>query len=193
MLVPGFDIRKAAQVVSFLALKAGGTINVLKLSKLVYLAEREFMDRYDTPMFYDKLCSMPDGPVASITLNLINGNLEDSIWSMFVSKRQGYDVSVAENISFEDLDSLSKADVKVLNSLWEKFGGYDRYALRDWTHVKANIPEWRDPMGSSIPIHHQDIFRYLNKEDSLALSEDIEEYRRVYGYLDAIEYSDAAE
>jgi uncharacterized phage-associated protein len=187
MLLPGFDIRKSAQAVAFLAIKAGGTINVLKLSKLVYLAEREFMARYDTPMFYDRLCSMPDGPVASITLNLINGSFEDATWSAFVSRRQGYDVSVAENVSFEKLDNLSKADVKVLNSLWEKFGQFDKYALRDWTHVKANVPEWIDPRGSSNPIYHEDVFRYLKKDNSLALAEDVEEYRRVHEYLDAAE------
>jgi uncharacterized phage-associated protein len=187
MLVSGFDVSKAAQAVAFFALKAGGRINVLKLSKLVYLAEREFMSRHDTPMFYDKLVSMPDGPVASITLNLINGNLEDAKWASYVSRRVGYDICAATGITLSSLDNLSRADLSVLGDLWQQFGEFDKYQLRDWTHVKANIPEWNDPRGSSNPIHHEDVFRYLKKDNSLALAEDVEEYRRVHEYLDAAE------
>ncbi|WP_269932740.1 Panacea domain-containing protein [Aminobacter sp. HY435] len=185
MLLAGFDVSKAAEAVAYLALKSGGSINVLKLSKLVYLAEREFMARYDEPMFYDTLVSMPDGPVASITLNLINGNLEDERWSKFVAKRDSFDIKVVAGTKPEGLKHLSKADVKVLEALWEKFGKLDKYALRDWTHKKENLPEWQDPNGSSRPIHHEDVFRYLKKDDSLSLSEEVHEYRRLHQYLNA--------
>jgi uncharacterized phage-associated protein len=187
MLLAGVDVSKAAQATAFFALKAGGRINVLKLSKLVYLAEREFMARYDEPMFYDTLVSMPDGPVASITLNLINGNLEDERWSEFVAKREGYDVKVVAGMTIEALKHLSNADIKVLDALWGQFGAFDKYALRDWTHKKENIPEWEDPEGSSRPIHHEDVFRYLKKDASLSLSHEVHEYRRLHEYLDAAE------
>ena len=188
MLLPGFDVSKAAQVVAFFALKSGGSINVLKLAKLVYLAEREFMDRFDAPMFYDGLVSMPDGPVASITLNLINGNLEDVHWSAFVSRRKGYDVHAAPKITDNTLKALSRADRRVLNDLWDRFGEWDKYKLRDWTHVKENVPEWADPQGSSNPIHHEDVFRSLKKDDSLALAGEVHEYRRLHEYLAASDF-----
>ncbi|ESW73310.1 Panacea domain-containing protein [Mesorhizobium sp. C277A] len=194
MLLAGFDVGKVANVVAFLALKSGGSINVLKLSKLVYLAEREFMARYDEPMFYDTLVSMPDGPVASITLNLINGNVENECWSQFVAKREGFDIKVVPGVTQEALKNLSRADVKVLEALWDKFGKFDKYALRDWTHKKENVPEWQDPNGSSRPIHHEDVFRYLKKDDSLSLSKEVHEYRRLHEYLDAADdYLHAAE
>jgi hypothetical protein len=90
MLLPGYDVGKAAQAAAYFALKSGSSINVLKLCKLLYLAEREFMARYDTPMFYE--------------------------------------------------------------SLWTRFGSYDRYALRDWAHEWRNVPEWMDPRGSAASI-----------------------------------------
>jgi hypothetical protein len=37
VMLPGFDLDKAAQATTFFALKSGGAINVLKLSKLLYL------------------------------------------------------------------------------------------------------------------------------------------------------------
>lgn len=187
MLLPGYDIGKAAQATAFFALKSGGSINVLKLSKLLYLAEREFMARYDTPMFYDELFSLPDGPVVSVTLNLINGNYEHDLWSRFVSKRQGYDIAAAGGVSEDSLDHLSRADREILCGLWDRFGSYDKYSLRDWTHEWRNVPEWVDPKGSSYPIKHEDVFRYLGKSESVALAHEVESYRRMQEYLAAAE------
>lgn len=182
MYLPGYDIPKAAQVVAYFALKSGGSINVLKLSKLVYLAERESMKRYDAPMFFDRLVSMPDGPVASITLNFIDGENEEPVWSKFVSPRSGVEVSVAPDVSVEMLDNLSEADLEILDDLWKRFGSFDRYALRDWTHKKENIPEWTDPAGSSYSIPHRDVFEHLGK-DGLSLERDVEEYRNLSNSL----------
>ena len=111
MLLPAYDLCKAAQAAAFFAIKSGGVINVLKLSKLMYLAERESMRRYDEPMFFDGLASMPDGPVASITLNFINGENMSPEWSSVVGARIGYDIPLArKNITIDDLDHLSRAD-----------------------------------------------------------------------------------
>lgn len=178
MYLAGYDIPKAAQAVAYFALKSGGSINVLKLSKLMYLAERESMKRYDSPMFYDHLVSMQDGPVASISLNFINGHNEDAIWSKFVLPRSGFDISTVKDLSMDMLDNLSAADIEIFDDLWNQFGALDRYKLRDWTHKKENIPEWEDPNGSSIPIKHKDIFIYLNK-DGASLERDVEEYRQL--------------
>lgn len=177
MLMPGYDVATAAQVAAYFVLKSGGRINVLKLSKLLYLAEREYMNRFDEPMFYDRLCSMPDGPVASITLNLINGEFDDARWSAFVGVRERYDVPLRDGVSEDSLDHLSKADRALLDRIWELFGGYDRYALRDWTHQSQNIPEWKDPAGSSRPIEHEDVFRLLGKENPKELAGSVEERR----------------
>jgi uncharacterized phage-associated protein len=178
MYLPGYDIPKAAQAVAYFALKSGGSINVLKLSKLMYLAEREAMKRYDSPMFFDHLVSMPDGPVASITLNFINGANEETIWSKFVSPRAGVEVSAAKDVSVEQMDNLSEADLEILDGLWVQFGKFDRYELRDWTHKKDNVPEWEDPAGSSRPILHGKVFHFLGK-DGLALEKDVEDYRNL--------------
>ena len=59
----GYKARKAAQVAAFFAIKSGGTVNVLKLMKLMYLSEREFISRYDVPMLFDRLVSMKNGPM----------------------------------------------------------------------------------------------------------------------------------
>lgn len=179
---PGYKARKAAQVTAFFALKAGGSINILKVVKLLYLAEREFMDRYDEPMFYDRFVSMEHGPVPSTTLSLVDGCIEDAEWSEYISGRSDYLVGVAnDSISYESLDELSRADEEVLNFLWDKFGDFDGFTLRDYTH--EHCPEWEDPNGSSRPITHESVFRFLNKENGAELSKDIDEYRRLASIL----------
>jgi uncharacterized phage-associated protein len=178
MYLAGYDIPKAAQAVAYFALKSGGSINVLKLSKLLYLAERESMKRYDSPMFYDHLVSMPDGPVASITLYFIDGHNEDAVWNQFVLPRSGFDISTVKDLSEDKLDNLSVADIEIFDDLWKQFGALDRYDLRDWTHKKENIPEWEDPNGSSYSIQHKDVFNHLGK-DGRSLENDIKEYRQL--------------
>jgi hypothetical protein len=144
----------------------------------VYLAERESMRLYDEPMFYDRLSSMPDGPVASVTLNFMNGENVDNRWSLFVGPRSGFDIPLARReITLDDLDHLSPANVEILSGLWDRFGDYDQFRLRDWTLNPSNIPEWKDPSGSSIPITHSEVFKKLNKTNPADLERDVEEYR----------------
>jgi len=178
----GYKERKAAQVAAFFALKSNGSINVLKLAKLLYLAERESMRRFDEPLFYDKLVSMDHGPVASISLNNINGLIESPHWSEFIADRAGHEVGLVPGKGFADLDDLSKADLKILEDLWSTFGDYDRYALRDWTH--NNCQEWENPCGSSEPIPHDRVFKFLGKNNADSLAEAVRAYRSIERALD---------
>ncbi len=173
----GYKERKAAQVAAFFALKSGGTINVLKLTKLLYLSERESMSSFDEPMFYDRLVSMDFGPVTSITLNLINKNIENKHWSTFLGQRVDMDIEVTRDLDLTKLDDLSRADLLILNNLWNKFGHFDRFELAKWTH--DNCPEWRNPNGSSLPIEHNYVFKFLGKENAEELAHDVSAYRKV--------------
>jgi len=179
----GYKERKAAQVAAFFALKAGGRINVLKLAKLLYLTERESMERFDEPMFFDRLVSMEHGPVTSISLNHVNGLLESPHWEEFISGRTDNDIRLVEGQSLDRFDQLSRSDLAILNSLWEKFGSYDRFELRDWTH--DNCPEWVNPQGSSKPIPHDIIFKFLEKKNAEQLAEDVVGYRTISNALQA--------
>jgi uncharacterized phage-associated protein len=163
MPFPGYNVRKAAQVTAFFAKKQGGDIAVLKLAKLLYLADREFMARYDFPILFDYLVSMPHGPVTSLTLNYINGlEAERTQWESFVVARAGNFVGIArQDISFDELDELSEAEAHVLETTWDQFGHMSAWQLRNYTH--ANCPEWEDPQGSSYPIPYDRVLKFLGK------------------------------
>jgi uncharacterized phage-associated protein len=176
---PWFNVRKAAQVAAFFALKQGGEINVLKVVKLIYLADRRYMEKYDFPLLNDELVSMDHGPVDSMTYDCINGNQADrGEWHDFVADRLGYSVGVASpGITVATLDELSRADVQVLEETWAKYGHMSKYEIRDYTH--KHCPEWEDPQGSSTPIPYERVFKYLGKVDASALAEAVRQERAV--------------
>ena len=170
-------MRKAAQVAAFFALKQGGEINVLKLTKLIYLADRRFMQKFDAPLLGDELVSMDHGPVNSMTYDCINGSQADRAdWNQFITDRLAYSIGVASPaVTIARLDELSRADTEVLEETWASFGHMTKYEIRDYTH--RNCPEWEDPHGSSTPIPYERVFKYLAKSDAAELAENVQQER----------------
>lgn len=178
-MTPWFNTRKAAQVVAFFAIREGGAINVLKVAKLVYIADRKNMEKFEFPITGDNFVSMDHGPVNSITFNCINGMQgAKEEWEKFVTDRSGYTVGVSQNDLTEDgLDQLSEAELETLNEVWAEFGPMTKYEVRDWTH--NNCPEWEDPNGSSSPIPFSRVFKYLGKAAADELESQIASERAV--------------
>jgi uncharacterized phage-associated protein len=173
-----FNVRKAAQIAAFFAREQGGAINVLKLTKLVYIADRQNMEKYDFPISGDNFVSMDHGPVNSITYSHINGmEGQSEDWSDFMADRAGYEVGLVRNLSDDDLDELSPADLETLREVWARFGHMNQYQIRDWTH--QNCPEWEDPDGSSYPIAFERVLGFLNKPNAREIADDIRDQRRV--------------
>lgn len=173
----GYRPRKAAQVAAFFAMSEGGSIPVLKLAKLLYLADREHLTRFDMPILFDQFVSMDHGPVTSATLNLVNGYLEaPGDWDAFITDRASYSVGVAlKSLSVDDLDELSDAEIETLRSVWSSFGHMTKYEIRDWTHDNCN--EWEDPHGSSSPIPYERVLKFLGKGRHAEIADEIESVR----------------
>ena len=179
-----FSAHKVAQMAAYLADRQGGRINILKLVKLLYLADRESMGRHGEPISYDHLVSMDHGPVLSRTLNLINGAgvLPDAeAWQLWITDRDNHDVSISngQEVNREALDHLSNADIAVLEHTWNQFGHLDQWQLRDYTH--AHLAEWQNPHGSSMPISERHVFVALGKSEEEAdeLAREIREQREI--------------
>ena len=161
-MMNGFNEKQVAQIAAFFSQKEGGEIPVLKLTKLIYLADRESMAATGFPITNDHLVSMPHGPVNSLTLNFVDGKFASEQWSDLISDRANYSVGLSRPVGEDDLDELSEADVEVLETVWKKFGHMDKWQIRDWTH--DNCPEWEDPKGSCNPIPHERVLKYLGIE-----------------------------
>lgn len=154
-----FSPERAAQLCAEFARREGGSINVLKLVKLVYLCDRMSMDRYAAPITYDRYVSMDHGPVPSTTLDLVDGRRSPE-WSAWMKEREGHRVSLRRRaFAIEDLDELSAADLRVVDETWEAFGSMDEQDLSRYTH--EHCAEWQYPGGSSRPITEREIFSAL--------------------------------
>ena len=159
-----FDEKKAAHVAAFFISRAGGRINILKLMKLMYLAERQSFQVYGEPMIGDSLVSMDHGPVLSTSYNCANGYSRPGSgdgWASLIDARERHDLALLRPITdpAQELLELSAADVEILDKLWSDLGGMDQWELRDYTH--QHCPEWRDPHGSSHPIEFSNLLSIL--------------------------------
>ena len=145
-----YSEKRAAQTAAFFISRAGGTIELLKLMKLMYLAERESLARYGEPITGDVLVSMKHGPVLSKTLDHINGftDSEEGGWESWINAREGHQLGLQPaHDPTDELTQLSDADMEILDSIWDSFGQYSKYTLRDITHQIC--PEWEDPGDTS--------------------------------------------
>ena len=160
-----FNEKKAAQSAAYFLLSAQEAMPIVKLMKLLYLAERRSYEMYGQPIVGDRLVSMPHGPVLSQTLNHLNGLMpsSDGGWDSWVSDRAGHLVALAPQVAGKtqrDLLELSDADAEILAETWDRFGHLTEWQLRDFTH--EHCPEWKDPDGSMMPMKFEDLFRALN-------------------------------
>lgn len=172
-----FSELKIAQMSAFLiSLEREQKLPYLKLIKLLYLSERVAVSRWGESMSGDHFVSMPHGPVLSQTYDLIQSG-GDNGWSFYIKGEAEYSVSLTgDNLSREDFDELSDAELNILKKTHEKFGSLNKWELVDYTH--KNCSEWVDPKGSSSPISLESLIEALGlehdkKEELMALHHEM--------------------
>jgi uncharacterized phage-associated protein len=176
-----FNPLKAAQVIAYLALKAGGRLDTIKAVKLVYLSDRESIQQWGAPILDEQHVSMPHGPVNSSTYSHLNGeyDLTASGWADYLEDQAGHVVAVNSSVAVDDLDELSDSDIACMDAVWGKFGHMGKWQIRDWTHDRNNVPEWEDPNGSSRPIPLERIMTLVGVENADAQAEMVKDQRRI--------------
>ncbi len=186
-----FPAHTVAQMAAFfIAAESNVRISVLKLVKLMYLADRESMRLYGHPISLDDVLAMRYGPVLSGTLNFINGMMGDEqgkIWDSWISNRAKHMVVLRREFKRCDLDRISEADWDILDSVWKKFGKMNRWELCDYTH--EHCAEWKNPeeCGKSVmPINSVDIFIALGMEKHQAQTQAKEFQAQKYMMLNFV-------
>tara|TARA_R110002060_G_scaffold22516_1_gene30519 strand:- start:518 stop:1165 length:648 start_codon:yes stop_codon:yes gene_type:complete len=154
-----FNILKTTHLAAYLIDKSDGKLNILKLVKLLYICDREFMKQYAKPITYDRFVSMPHGPVLSSTYDLMSGSGHPDnqiIWNNIISDREDHSISL-NNIGFKSV--LLDIEKKVADFVHDTFKSFSQWELVEYTH--DNFDEWIDPNGSSNPIKYYDVFLAL--------------------------------
>ncbi|MEK7677160.1 MAG: Panacea domain-containing protein [Verrucomicrobiota bacterium] len=136
-----FDITKATEVACQFVKREGGAINIMKLVKLVYLLDRLSLARRGIPVVGGAYFSLPNGPITSEFLDLINsGRLcgaADSHWDKFISDRQNHEVALRQEAPPQH---LSESELGLIGAVYLEHGGKDQWQLRDWCH--EHCEEW---------------------------------------------------
>ncbi len=159
-----FNHKKAIQVLNYFALKEGGIINKLKAIKLIWLADRAHLRRYGRPIVMDRYFALPHGPVPSNTKDLAEDTSflseeETNYRNKYIKGANRYSYKSIESV---DIDVFSDTDIQILDSVYEEFGSYDKFKLRDISH---EYPEWKkhelglkNKISSRFPMSYSDFF-----------------------------------
>lgn len=158
-------------------------MNYMKLIKLLYLADREALSRWERPLTGDSYVSMRRGPVLSNVLDIINSGdnpSDKSYWYKYISKPSNYTVLLKAEPKNEE---LSKREIKLIDEIYTKYKGYDKWEMVDICH--KILPEWKDPGNTAHPISIEKILKAFNKtdEDIKYIREEVLDLEYVKGVL----------
>jgi len=171
-----FSEIKAAAVITFFLRQANGTLNDLKLMKLMYFAEREAIRVRNVGIVEDVYFALPRGPVLSATLNLIRdepaeAGEAESVLRQHVQIDKDWQVTIKDCVEPEA--QLSKRELAILQATWDANKDKTKWELVYESH---ELPEYMDPNGSSHEITFAAILKGLGYEGD-ALESRLKEWR----------------
>lgn len=154
-----FNEKRSTQAAAFLIKRNGNKLNYMKLIKLLYIVDRTALIKWQQPITGDKYYSLPHGPVVSTILDKISSGPNPAVkdyWSSVIQKstEDSYAVTtIADSVN----DELSKREINLLEGIDDKFKNFSPWDMVDFCH--QNLPEWKDPNGSSDQIKIIDILK----------------------------------
>lgn len=159
-----FDETKATQAAAyFLSLCHDKKTHYFHLIKLLYLADRAALLQRGIPITTDTYAAMKHGPVLSTIYDFIKNKLKPKpIWSQYISEPSIF--KTVRLIKPVPTDKLSRAEEKLMKDVFNQYGHWNRYKLRDY--VMHKLPEWKDPGKTSIPISIAQILRAGGEDDN---------------------------
>jgi uncharacterized phage-associated protein len=156
-----FNPKKSVQAGAYLLKQNGGDMDKYLWIKMLYLADRESLGRWEEPITGDSPASMQYGPVLSTIYDLTKGDCPTlhPQWEQFIS-----DADPETNRVFlkadPGIDELSKAEVGILESVFQKFRNYTWRQMKDFCH---RLTEYEEVGRSSKPLPFERILTALGK------------------------------
>ena len=172
--------RIAVQVAAYFLWKAKEPLELPKLLKLMYFAEREYLFARESRLTGDELVSTCHGPALSHSLEIYFVLPYNEYWSQWLASESNNRIALRNpNCVRDSFDLLNDVILEILNQVFEKYGKYESKALIELSRDPAICPEWKKPEGSLKPIKLEDLYR------SNGYSEE-----KVQGIMEAIKEQD---
>jgi len=165
------------QIVNLLLKLNHYRLNYTKLIKLLYLADREALIKWDVTITKDNYFSFDNGIVLSDLYDLIKGggiHEDQCLWNTYFIT-EGYDLKsiIKDNLPEDELSEREKALLKEISRKYEPY---------DWRYlaytVHHSLPEWKDPHGTSIPLSVNVILKKIGRTQEEI--QDIEKENQAY-------------
>lgn len=177
----GFDERKSTQLAAQFLSLAGGKMEYIRLIKLLYIADREALRRWQYPLTGDTYYSLRHGPIVSSIYDLVTEDPEFSeptFWGTHI-KTSRYDVLLEREPS---TDALAPAEITLVHEIHKKYEDTNTWNLVKMTHEE--FPEWEPPGVSRVPITYEAILKAVGVDEDEAKEraaeiEDLNYFRSV--------------
>ena len=176
-----FRFDRSLQAAAYLVKLAGGEEYYLRLLKLLYIADRNYLLKYGEMITGDRVVAMKNGPVLSNIFDLIKGirgqGVNSDKWAYHLQTLP--DSHTVRLIDDPRTGSLCRASQEILDDVYTKYGKMPRFKLRDLTH---SFPEWQKYFQENIvqSIPWDDILRLHGGEKMIKVamnSIELDEYQ----------------
>jgi uncharacterized phage-associated protein len=152
-----FEFPRVRAVLMYMASQDVPELTKYKICKLVFLADKFHLVKYGRIITGDKYCALPNGPVPSRTLNLLNAVIDGDLQN---EEAKSLSDSLELDRRFEnprfkaasfDASELSQSDVMALDKIIAEYGHMGFGELKAITHsVFAYESAWGNrPEGAS--------------------------------------------
>lgn len=172
-----FNEAKATQTAARLVERSGNALSHLALMKMLYIVDREALQRWERPVIGGKYCSMEHGTVISEVLDLmrrIEGIDPISKWTEHLTKVRN-EMRLVDQCS---VSLLSPAEVRLIDEVFDRYGKANKWELRDLTH---SFKEWENVGKSSKVIPVENILNAVGKTNA-----DVNRVAKEAAHLNAV-------
>lgn len=124
-------------------------VSNLKLQKLLYYAQGIHLAMYKTPLFSDEIEAWAHGPVVPSVYRSYKYPDSDTVHDPIVCDTD------------YDWNSVDKPDAEFLAGIWNEYGQYSAWKLRNMTHAEAPWKTVYDPSKQHIEITKDSMQTYF--------------------------------
>lgn len=163
-----FDPEKAVEVILYIAQRLGDP-GFHKISKILYFADLNHLEKFGRLITGDAYVAMKHGPVPSGSYDILKYVREDGLFPFAIHAKSAFSVVGGYSVRplrEPEVDLLSRSDCECLDAAISKYGNMSFRKLTDlshvgaWTSASENDTISLEEMASMLP-NHEEILEHI--------------------------------